>query len=350
MAGLLIKLADVGQTVFNNRIACIPRSVHSSLQSRVFAAALVLVVAHLLLQADRAPAQDSVSATSDSAPLDRAQALSQGGAQAESERLLFEYLKNDARSKRAHALLGLVKYREGHPDKSLEEYSLAAKSGRLEADDLRIVALDYVQLQDLPAAERWLKASIARDATDWRTWRYLGGVEYSEEHPVEAANAFEECLRLDPENALAEDGLARSHEAVGQTEKAGEEYRLAILQNGRSASPSSLPLMHYGSYLRRTTSHLAEAIGYLKQAEQLGNNDWEAHAELGKAYDDSGDLKSSQAEVQTALALAPDRMRLHITLGRIYQREGLKDKAATEIKLYQDFASKHSKNRDLLDK
>jgi hypothetical protein len=48
---------------------------------------------------------------------------------------------------------------------------------------------------------------------------------------------------------------------------------------------------------------------------------WGAHAELGKASDDSGDLKSSQAEVQTALALARDRMRLHITLSSIYQRK-----------------------------
>jgi hypothetical protein len=37
-------------------------------------------------------------------------------------------------------------------------------------------------------------------------------------------------------------------------------------------------------------------------------------------------------------------------LARIYQREGQKEKAAAEIKLYQDFASRNSSNRDLLDK
>lgn len=336
--------------MLNIRTARTFRLAHRSMESKEFAAAVLLVVAHLFLQADRAPAQASVPAACNSAPLDRAQTLSQAGEQEEAARILVECIKKDPRSERAHALLGMVKYREGHPDQSLDEYSLAAKSGTLGADDLRIVALDYVQLHDLPATERWLKASIARNATDWRTWRYLGGVEYSEEHSVEAAKAFEQCLRLDPDNALAEDGLARSLEAVGQPEKAGDEYRLAVLHNGRSATPSSLPLMHYGSYLRRTTSHIAEAIDYLQQAKQFDDKDWEVHAELGQAYDDSGNLKSSQAEYQNAIALAPDRIRLHIILSRIYQREGLKDKAAAEIKLYQDFASTNSKNRGLLDK
>jgi Tfp pilus assembly protein PilF len=308
------------------------------------------VLGHLFLQVDRALAQASVPAKSNAVPLDRAQALSKAGAQTDAEGILVEYLMNDARSERAHALLGLVKYREGLPGKSLDEYSLAAKSGTLDSDDLRIVALDYVQLHDLPAAERWLKASIARNSGDWRTWRYLGGVEYSEEHPVEAANAFEQCLRLDPENALAEDGLARSHEALGETEIAGDEYRLAVLYDGRSATPSSLPLMHYGNYLLMTTSHLAEATGYLKQAEQLDNSDWEVHAALAQADEDGGDLKAAQEEFQTSIRLAPDRIRLHVMLARIYQREGQKEKAAAEIKLYQDFASKNSGNRDLLDK
>jgi Tfp pilus assembly protein PilF len=137
---------------------------------------------------------------------------------------------------------------------------------------------------------------------------------------------------------------------VGETEKAGDEYRLAVLYDDRSATPSSLPLMHYGNYLLMTTSHLAEVIGYLKQAEQLDNEDWEVHAALAKADEDGGDLKSAQEELQTSVALDPDRIRLHVMLARIYQREGQKEKAAAEIKLYQDLASKNSENRDLLDK
>ncbi len=327
------------------------RASDGSSQIRMFAAVLMIVLlTQLLLQVPaRAVAQAATSALSDSAQLGQAQALSQAGSQAEAEQILRQYIKKQARSERAHALLALVKYRQGHPDESLDEYSLAAKCGSLDADDLRIVALDYVRLHDLAAAERWLKASIARSPSDWRTWRYLGGVEYSEEHPLEAASAFEQCLRLDPKNALAEDGLARSHEAAGQNEKAAEEYSQAVIHNAQSATPSWLPLLHYGSYLRRT-SHFAQSITYLKQAEQLGGKDWEVHAELGQSFEDSGDLKGAQSEFQTAIALAPDRIRLHLMLARIYQHEGQKERAAAEVEIYQAFALKNSGNRDLLDK
>ncbi len=297
----------------------------------------------------RASAQVPPPAPADSAQLDHGQALSQSGAQAEAERILVDFLRKDPQSARAHALLGLVKYRQGVPDKSLDQYTLATKGIPLGADDLRIVALDYVQLHDLPSAEHWLKASIERKPNDWRTWRYLGGVQYSEELPIEAAKSFEQCLHLDSGNALAEDGLARSHEALGETLKAAEEYRQAVLDNARSMPPSWLPLLHYGSYLRRS-SRVSEAIPYLKQAEQLNRNDWEVHAEIAQANEDSGELEAAEAEFQRAIALAPDRIRLHIMLARIYQRDGQKERAAAEIKLYREFAAENANHRDLLDK
>jgi Tfp pilus assembly protein PilF len=282
--------------------------------------------------------------------LDRAQQLSQGELQSEAERLLLDSLRKDPQSQRAHVLLGLVRYREGHPDRSLDEYSAARKLGPLNADDFRIVGLDYVQLHDLPSAERWLHKSIDLVADDWRTWRYLGGVQYSEEHPADAADSFGECLRLDPENTLAEDGLARSHEAMGETTKAGEEHRLAVEYNARSASSSALPLLHYGSYLRNTTAGLPQAIACLKQAVKLNGNDWEAHSELGQAYRDAGQLALAEQQIRTAISLGPDHPRLHFILARIYQREAEKDKAAAEIKLYKAIAAKDSANRELLDK
>ena len=338
-------------TVLNVRTSLIDRARpgNGPLLSTRSAARFTILALLLTHPAMPASAQASPPASAHSAQLDQAQALSQSGAQAEAERILLDLLRKDPQSTKAHALLGLVNYREGVPDKSLDQYSLAAKGGSLGGDDLRIVGLDYVQLHDLPSAEHWLKTSIERNPDDWRTWRYLGGVQYSEEHPVEAAHSFEKCLHLDPANALAEDGLARSHEALGDTQIAAEEYRQAVLHNAHSRPPSWLPLLHYGSYLRRS-SRVSEAMPYLKQAEQLARNDWEVHAEMAQANEEGGDLKTAETEYQRAIALAPDRIRLHIMLARIYQRDGQKEKAAAEIKLYQEFAAKNVNHRDLLDK
>jgi tetratricopeptide (TPR) repeat protein len=281
--------------------------------------------------------------------LDDARSISQAGHQEDAERILQQYLMKNPASAEAHALLGLVNFREGKPDKSLDEYSTTAKYGSVTADDLRIVALDYVKLNELSDAERWLKESIKRDSKDWRTWRYLGGVEYSEERVADAADAFQHCLGLDPENVLAEDGLARSHEAMGETERAASEYRMAILWNSKDPEKSSLPFLHYGSYLR-TANRLTEAIQNLTQALDLSPEDWEIHAVLGQAYQQIGNLPAAQSEVESAIKLAPERIRLRIILARIYQVEGQKDKAAAQRQIYSSLAAKASLDRSNLDR
>ncbi len=281
--------------------------------------------------------------------LDNVKAMTQAGCQEGAELILRQYLLGAPASAQAHALLGLVKFREGEADKSLDEYSLAAKYGNIDADDLRIVALDYVKLHDLSSAERWLKASIKKENKDWRTWRYLGGVEYSEEHPAEAASAFQECLVLDSKNVLAEDGLARSHEAQGQSERAASEYRMAILWNSKRPDKSWLPLLHYGSYLRRA-GRLTESIENLTQAVSISPGDWEAHTELGQAYKAVGDLQAAENEVEIAIKLAPERIRLHMILAQIYRHEGQKDKSAAEIQIYTSLAAKDVSDRSKLDR
>jgi tetratricopeptide (TPR) repeat protein len=286
---------------------------------------------------------------SESNSLAYASAMSQAGLQKNAEWILGQYLLKTPASAEAHALLGLVKFREGEPDKSLDEYSSAARYGNVTAGDLRIVALDYVKLNDLSAAERWLRESLKRDANDWRTWRYLGGVEYSEERVADAAVAFQECLALDPENALAEDGLARSHQALGETERAGSEYRMAILWNSKGGKKSSLPFLHYGSYLRKE-NRLNEAIENLIQAVHLAPKDWEAHEVLGQAYRQMSNLPDAQTEVEKAVNLAPERIRLHVILARIYQAEGQKEKATAQLRIYTSLVTEHTLDRSELDK
>lgn len=284
----------------------------------------------------------------DASELDRARILSQAGQEQAAEVLVRQYLSAVPNSGQAHALLGLVKYREGHPDQSLDEYSAAAKLSAMSADDLRIVALDYIDLRDLPHAEQWLKESIRRNGKDWRTWRYLGGVEYSEEHAADAAAAFQQCLALDPENALAEDGLARSHEAMGQSAAAEAEYRKAV-ELDKAPDQSELPFLHYGAYLRKV-GRLPDATTELTKAISLSPQDWEPHSELGQTKRDAGDLQSAASEMEEAIRLAPDRPRLRMILAQIYKREGYPDKAEAEIRIYTQTVKKADSNREDLDR
>ena len=55
-----------------------------------------------------------------------------------------------------HNLLGYVLYRENKPKESLAEYTAGARYGKPCANDLAVVAMDYILLADYPDADKWL--------------------------------------------------------------------------------------------------------------------------------------------------------------------------------------------------
>lgn len=240
---------------------------------------------------------------------------------------------------------GIELYREHQPDRSLDAFSALLRFRQPTAEELRFVGLDYVALKDPVSAERWLHASLQLDKTEWRTWRYLGGVQYSEEEVPEAVESFRQCLRLDPSNALAKDGLARSLEAQGKSAEAASAYQLAVMFNSKDGAPSYLPPLHYGTYLLRQRD-LKGALTYLSIAEKLGPEDPEVHEALSKIFRDTGDLQQAVAEMYIASGLSPEKARLHFLLAQLYRDEGKDVEMKREIATYVVLSRQHPDDPD----
>lgn len=236
-------------------------------------------------------------------------------------------------------------YREHQPDRSLDAFSALLRFRQPSAEELRFVGLDYVALQDPVSADRWLHASLQLDKTEWRTWRYLGGVQYSEEKVPEAVESFTQCLRLDPSNALAEDGLARSLEAQGKSAEAASAYQLAVMFNSKDRMPSYLPPLHYGTYLLRLRD-LKEALKYLSIAEKLGAEDPDVHEALSKIFRATGDLQQAIAEMYIASGLSPGKARPHFLLAQLYRDEGKDVEMKREIATYVALSRQHPDDPD----
>jgi tetratricopeptide (TPR) repeat protein len=236
-------------------------------------------------------------------------------------------------------------YREHQPARSLDAFSALLKFRQPNAEELRFVGLDYVALKDLASADRWLHASLQLDKTEWRTWRYLGGVQYSEEKVPEAVESFRQCLRLDPSNALAEDGLARSLEAQGKSAEAASAYQLAVTFNSKDDAPSYLPPLHYGTYLLLQRD-VKGALKYLSVAEKLGPEDPEVHETLSKIFHDTGDLQQAIAEMSIASGLSPEKARLHFLLAQLYRDEGKDVEMKREIATYVALSREHPDDPD----
>jgi Flp pilus assembly protein TadD len=234
-----------------------------------------------------------------------------------------------------------TKFRDAKAKESLAAYTEGAKYQNPSALDLKIVALDYVLLQDYTDADKWLTKSLEWNPKDAEGWYYLGRTKYNENRFEEAINAFEQCLKLDPGNVKAEHNLGLSYAGLGRTEEAINAYKKAMDWQTQAANKNPGPFIDLGSLLLEQ-NQAENAVAYLLQAVEIAPREFSAHEQLGKAYSHLNQLQKAQSELEKAVELAPQIARLHFLLGQVYRRQGLIDKAKAELDRFAKLNGAHS--------
>jgi tetratricopeptide (TPR) repeat protein len=262
--------------------------------------------------------------------LAKSQSLLEKGNVSDAEHSVRQYLEQHPMSADAHYLLGLILFKQVKPKESLGEYTEGAKYRDPSPYDLEIVALNYVLLADYTEADKWLAKSLTLQPKNWEGWYYLGRTKYNENRFAEAIRAFQECLKLSPENVKAEDNLGLSYAGLGQIDAAMAAYKQAIAWQAQLLIKNPGPYLDLGTLLREQNRD-AEAIPYLVHAAEIAPQDSKVHQELGKGYEHQNQLAKAQVELEKAAALTPDDAALHFVLGKIYRKQGMIEKAKAEF-------------------
>lgn len=249
---------------------------------------------------------------------------------AQAEQTVRIYLKKQPDSAQGHFLLGYILNAERKPKRSLVEYTVGAQFHPPSADDLVVVATDYIYLRDYADADKWLTL-----ATQWKPdsaldWYLLGRTKYNENRFQEAVKAFDRCLQLDPGNVRAENNLGLSYEGLEDNKDAYSAYRTAIQWQSNSSHPYPQPYLNLGILLARD-GHTEQALPYLQKSVELAPQNPKVHEQLGRAYEKVQMLGKAQSELEKAIAIAPDISALHFQLGRIYHKEKKNDLARKEF-------------------
>jgi Flp pilus assembly protein TadD len=260
---------------------------------------------------------------------------------AEAEVEARKYLQSHPVSGPAHFLLGLILFREDKAKDSLAEFTDGAKFNTPSAKDLKIVALDYVLIDDYDDAQTWLIESIKKDQSDPVAWYSLGRVQYKLNVFQDAAKSFLQCLQLDPHNVKAEDNLGLTLAALNRTDEAVAAYRQAIAWQADSKHPSEQPLLNLGSILIEL-NQLDEATRLLKQAVAIAPKDPKIHEALGRAYSSQDDFGNAASHLEQAIALSPNDSRLHFQLAQVYRKLGMTEKAKVEFERTATLSGTHS--------
>jgi tetratricopeptide (TPR) repeat protein len=240
-----------------------------------------------------------------------------------------------------HFLLGMILFRQGRAAESLAEYTEGAKFHDPGAKDLKIVALDYVLLNDYPDAEKWLAKSLTWDPNDADAWYYLGRTKYGENRFEEAITAFEKCLRLENRNVRAKANLGLSLAGLGRTAQAEAAYREAIAWQADLNVKVAEPYIDLGDLLL-DQNRTEDAMLALTQAQAIAPEEPRVPELLGKGLVRQNKFAEARIQLEKAVKLMPGSAADHYLLGQAYRKLGMSDKAKSELDVAATLSNSHS--------
>jgi tetratricopeptide (TPR) repeat protein len=169
------------------------------------------------------------------------------------------------------------------------------------------------------------------NASLWLRWNNYGIALLDEGLYSEAANAFENVVKLKPGYA---DGMTN----VGLAELRMENYSAASEQFNKAIylEPQNARATFYRALVERAQGRLRAAIVNLQAVEAEFPESADVHRELGISYFLSGSNPSAIVEFESVQACDPDDLLAHYYLSILYRRAGQRDKADREALLYVD--------------
>jgi tetratricopeptide (TPR) repeat protein len=276
-------------------------------------------------------------------PVAKARMLLDAGKIAESESILRNYLAANPADDDAHFLLGYALFREQKATESLAEFTAGAKLRHPRADELKVVAADYVMLGDYGDADKWFSQVVTDTPNDGDAWYLLGRTKYNENEFAAAISNFERSLALRPRYVEAENNIGLCWKELNDRDKARAAFQAAIDWQG-NAPIDAQPFLNLGALLA-DANNTDDALLLLKTALSIAPKNPSVHEELGKVYSATNKLSEAQAELEQAIALAPGTASLHYKLGQILRKEGQTDRAQQEFAICERLNGAHSSSR-----
>ena len=276
-------------------------------------------------------------------PLAKAHALLDAGKIHESESMLRGYLGANPQSAEAHFLLGYALFREEKAKDSLAEFTAGAKFRRPRADELKVVAADYVMLNDYSDADKWFSQVVAETPGDAEAWYLLGRTKYNENEFAAAISDFEHALVLRAKYVEAENNIGLAWKELNQREKARTAFQNAIDWQGDSPVDAQ-PFLNLGTLLAEG-NQAEKAVPLLMKALSLAPRNPSVYEELGKVYLAMNKLPEARSEFEQGIALAPDTSSLHYKLAQVLRKEGQTARAQEEFAICERLNGAHSSSK-----
>ncbi len=266
------------------------------------------------------------------------------------ERLLEGLTAKDANSYRAWFDLGFLHNAQGRSEEAIAAYrkAVAAKPDIFESNlnlGLMLARSNNQEAETFLRAATKLKPADHAEEALWRAWLSLGHVMEASK-PEEAAAAYHEAIRLQPNSVDAHLSLGSVLERQKDEKGAEEQYRRVLVSAGSNAASKDdagqAVTALANLYMQQKRFPEAEAM-LRKLAGERGSNAV-IHLQLGRVLAAAAKYDDAASEMQLALQLAPSDASAVRDLADLYL---VSKKNAEAEPLYRQLLLASPKDADL---
>jgi serine/threonine protein kinase/Flp pilus assembly protein TadD len=159
--------------------------------------------------------------------------------------------------------------------------------------------------------------------------RYSRLAEYGQ-----AVVSFEEALRIDPEFAMAYEGMASAYNNLGYFTEAREYFEKAFEFSDRVSERELYYIQ--GEYYRTTEATFDKAIEALNNLLRLYPEDGDGNNRLGLIYKTIEEWDKAIERYQVCIQNKYDRFFYYVNLAEVYMAKGMNERAEHILELYLD--------------
>ena len=232
--------------------------------------------------------------------------------------------------------LGWCYQRRGEQRKAIEAFKKAIRQYPKEQSNYLDLITVLSSDRYLDAALELAKQTVAVFPTSSQAYKMQGLVELMLLMPKNAAASYSRATQLNPDDPVADLGVALAETASGRVVEAQSAFKNGLKRF--SGDPD-----HYVQYARfllkvsdpgdKATE--AHAVQLLRNAVKLNSVLPEPHFLLGKLALRDDNLKEALKELRMAAQLEPDSSKIHFALARTYRRMKREDEATKEDAMFK---------------
>ena len=232
-------------------------------------------------------------------------------------------------------LLALIAFQRGQPQQTRDLAALCLARGDDRPEVLKLLAFAEYLLQRPEEAEAHLRGALKQNPLDVEAHYHLGRQLYERKRYREAADAFQQVIRLRPEHYKARYYAGLLHEASNEAGRAKEEFLAAIQVIDRLKVRYPWPFTDLGKRLVNE-GEFDRGLGWLYRAVRNDPASPQAHYEYAKALLRQGATAEVKRELLEAIRLDPGYSEAYYLLARYYTKAGEKQLAQETFAKFEE--------------